>query len=101
MCKIINDIDDGRSFHYIIKTKYPDLLEKQYICNKNKRKLYKLSHLIIKEFFEYLYDIKYKFSKPYDNVTLDKILMVHSLKRQILDRDIVFYTKLREYLNDE
>lgn len=88
-CKILDNIKEGLKFHSLIKEKNPTLIEKSSMENKSKRKLYKLSHLIIEEFRNYSHQTLIKFDKIHTKLTKQKIRLVFDLKNELEYRNFI------------
>jgi hypothetical protein len=86
-CKEINNKIECNKFNSSIKITYPNLVIKNCINNKQKKKIYKASHLIINEFDKYSYEVVYEFKRPYDVPTYEKMTLILVLKHEIIKRN--------------
>ena len=78
-CKTLKTLKQCKKFNDQIKNKYPDLIESEY-------NTYKLSYLIITEFYTYKYNMGFALKKPYTKIDYRKIITLLKINHQHLMR---------------
>lgn len=82
--KLINRRKDETRFHSLLKNKYPHLIKKYHIGNKDKVELYKFNPILMQEYDDYMNELEINDLEEPDKLSKEVKKLLDSVKKQQL-----------------